>query len=206
MHHNAEFSVFVLVVKGVPHVSSGLWQAPDCLPAVCSYHKVCTRAERGLPPNKLVPKLREQVDTMRALLPVVQVGREHDALDDLTSFHCKDLLVMTQCIPDYALGQEGCANADIQNVRTSNRTPTTAFFVLCHHPKALRNRAFKERHWSKVFEAVETVFDRAAGFTLQVYSPISQTAGDMQLEALWLLVRRCLCHSQLAQILLLKAL
>jgi dynein heavy chain len=61
--------------------------------------------EKGLPPNKLVPKLRAAVDEYRLLLPVVS---------------------------------------------------------------ALRNKALKERHWTKVFAAIGTTLQRDETFTLQV--------------------------------------
>ena len=63
------------------------------------------KMERGLAPNKLVPRLRGAVDEYRELLPVIQ---------------------------------------------------------------ALRNKALKERHWTKIFEVVGTTFTRDANFTLQV--------------------------------------
>ena len=36
------------------------------------FHKSVFKMERGLPPNKLVPRFRNNVDDWRALLPVVQ--------------------------------------------------------------------------------------------------------------------------------------
>jgi hypothetical protein len=48
---------------------------------LCRYHKAVTRIERGLPPNKLVPKLRANVDEFRTLLPVVAAMR-NSALKD----------------------------------------------------------------------------------------------------------------------------
>lgn len=68
--------------------------------------------ERGLPPNKLVPKLRAGVDEYRGLLPVIT---------------------------------------------------------------ALRNKALKERHWSKVYEAVQTTLPRDETFTLQVMFTAAKT-------------------------------
>lgn len=34
--------------------------------------------------------------------------------------------------------------------------------------QALRNRALKERHWTKVFDAIGQVLDRGPNFTLQL--------------------------------------
>lgn len=62
--------------------------------AVVRFHKAVFKMERGLTPNKLVPRLRAHVDEFRNLLPVVQ---------------------------------------------------------------ALRNRALKERHWTKIFEVIGQV-------------------------------------------------
>lgn len=62
--------------------------------AVVRFHKAVFKMERGLTPNKLVPRLRAHVDKFRNLLPVVQ---------------------------------------------------------------ALRNRALKERHWTKIFEVIGQV-------------------------------------------------
>ncbi|GFR44385.1 hypothetical protein Agub_g5605 [Astrephomene gubernaculifera] len=69
------------------------------------FHKMVYKMERGLPPNKLVPKFRTAVDDFRNLLPVVS---------------------------------------------------------------ALRNRALKERHWSKIFETIGQQIPRDNTFTLQV--------------------------------------
>jgi hypothetical protein len=41
--------------------------------------------------------------------------------------------------------------------------------------QALRNRALKERHWTKVFEAIGQVFARDANFTLQVGAAVRTT-------------------------------
>lgn len=41
----------------------------------CRFHKAVSKMERGLTPNKLVPKLRESVDEYRLLLPVVAAMR-----------------------------------------------------------------------------------------------------------------------------------
>lgn len=44
--------------------------APCCL-TPCRFHKAVFRMEKGLPPNKLVPALRAEVDMSRALGPVL---------------------------------------------------------------------------------------------------------------------------------------
>ncbi len=72
---------------------------------VTRFHKSVFKMERGLPPNKLVPKLRNAVDEFKDLMPVIA---------------------------------------------------------------ALRNRALKERHWTKIFDIIGTQFTRDATFTLQV--------------------------------------
>jgi dynein heavy chain len=41
----------------------------------CRFHKSVFKIEKGLPPNKLVPKLRAAVDEYRLLLPVVSALR-----------------------------------------------------------------------------------------------------------------------------------
>lgn len=41
----------------------------------CRFHKSVFKMERGLPPNKLAPKLRAAVDEYRVLLPVVAALR-----------------------------------------------------------------------------------------------------------------------------------
>ncbi|KAG2448089.1 hypothetical protein HYH02_007114 [Chlamydomonas schloesseri] len=69
------------------------------------FHKMVYKMERGLPPNKLVPKFRAAVDDFRNLLPVVA---------------------------------------------------------------ALRNRALKDRHWSKIFDTIGQQLVRDGSFTLQV--------------------------------------
>jgi hypothetical protein len=71
----------------------------------CRFHKSVFKMEKGVPPNKLVPKLRAAVDEYRLLLPVVS---------------------------------------------------------------ALRNKALKERHWTKVFAAIGATLQRDETFTLQV--------------------------------------
>ncbi|MEW5314024.1 MAG: hypothetical protein WDW38_005552 [Sanguina aurantia] len=73
--------------------------------SLARFHKAVFKMERGLPPNKLVPRLRSAVDEYRGLLPVVV---------------------------------------------------------------ALRNRALKERHWGKVYEAIGQAIPRDASFTLKV--------------------------------------
>ena len=72
---------------------------------VTRFHKMVFKMERGLMPNKLVPKLRNEVDEYRNLQPVVQ---------------------------------------------------------------ALRNRALKERHWTKIFVLIDKQIPRDETFTLQV--------------------------------------
>lgn len=45
------------------------------------HHKACSKMERGLVPNTLVPRLRAAIDEYRALLPVV-VAMRNTALKD----------------------------------------------------------------------------------------------------------------------------
>ena len=49
---------------------------PPPLPLV-RFHKSVFKMERGLPPNKLVPKFRNNVDEYRNLLPVIQALRNN---------------------------------------------------------------------------------------------------------------------------------
>ncbi len=103
--------------------------------------------ERGLAPNKLVPKFRAQIDDYRFLLPIIQVvfsciGEGHPRAPALKPSKTK---LISACL---------------------TKRPGSSF--LCTQQQALRNRAFKERHWTKVFDVVGTIFDRGSGFTLQV--------------------------------------